>query len=229
MRKPIRGNVPIVLTDEQIIELRKIYAQIRQIEPASAYSMLCLSDTTEEERRFFAAVGDLNTYGRSWEAEQAEAEDLYDAASADEAYAEYVESGCKSTAADEFWKELDAEQPNEETIAAMLEAERIVHDPTARRYHDVEEALAALRADEDDEVDEKLQEAERKAALTDQRYSSGEVLRVLRELKSEFGVESIRPAVEAMIAEAHEVALGNGEYYTYDEVFGEDDDEGTDL
>ncbi len=34
----------------------------------------------------------------------------------------------------------------------------------------------------------------------------------------------VRPAVEAMIAEAGEAALGNGEYYTYDDVFGAEDD-----
>ena len=37
------------------------------------------------------------------------------------------------------------EQPNKETIAAMLEAERIAHDPTVKRYSDVEEALRALK------------------------------------------------------------------------------------
>ena len=36
------------------------------------------------------------------------------------------------------------EQPNKETIAAMLEAERIAHDPSVKRYSDVEEALRAL-------------------------------------------------------------------------------------
>lgn len=37
------------------------------------------------------------------------------------------------------------EQPNRETIAAMLEAERIVHDPNVKRYSDVEEALRELK------------------------------------------------------------------------------------
>ena len=36
--------------------------------------------------------------------------------------------------------------PNAETIAALLEAERIVHDPTVKRYSDVEEALRELKA-----------------------------------------------------------------------------------
>ncbi|MDR1206568.1 MAG: type II toxin-antitoxin system RelB/DinJ family antitoxin [Peptococcaceae bacterium] len=35
--------------------------------------------------------------------------------------------------------------PNAETIAAMLEAERIVKDPSVRRYSDVEEALRELK------------------------------------------------------------------------------------
>ncbi len=42
------------------------------------------------------------------------------------------------------------------------------------------------------------------------------------ELLKEFKVKQskIRPAVEAMIAEADEVASGNGEFYTYDDIFG---------
>ena len=34
------------------------------------------------------------------------------------------------------------DQPNKETIAAMLEAERIAKDPSVKRYSDVEEALS---------------------------------------------------------------------------------------
>lgn len=37
------------------------------------------------------------------------------------------------------------EQPNKETIAAMLEAEHIAHDPSVKRYSDVDEALRALK------------------------------------------------------------------------------------
>lgn len=37
------------------------------------------------------------------------------------------------------------EKPNKETIAAMLEAERIAHDSSVKRYPDVEEALKALK------------------------------------------------------------------------------------
>lgn len=41
--------------------------------------------------------------------------------------------------------EVRLEQPNKETIAAMLEAERIAHDPTVKHYSDVEEALRELK------------------------------------------------------------------------------------
>lgn len=37
------------------------------------------------------------------------------------------------------------ELPNKETVAAMLEAERIAHDPTVKRYSDVDEALRELK------------------------------------------------------------------------------------
>ena len=37
------------------------------------------------------------------------------------------------------------EQPNKETMAAMLEAERIARDPFVKRYSDVKEALMALK------------------------------------------------------------------------------------
>lgn len=41
--------------------------------------------------------------------------------------------------------ELRQERPNKETIAAMLEAERIAHDPSVKHYSDVEEALRELK------------------------------------------------------------------------------------
>lgn len=37
------------------------------------------------------------------------------------------------------------DQPNKETMAAMLEAERIARDLSVKRYSDVEEALRALK------------------------------------------------------------------------------------
>ena len=36
--------------------------------------------------------------------------------------------------------------PNAETVAAMLEAERIVNDSSVKRYSDVEDALAELKS-----------------------------------------------------------------------------------
>ena len=41
--------------------------------------------------------------------------------------------------------EVRLDQPNTETIAAMLEAERIAKDPGIKHYSDVEEALRELK------------------------------------------------------------------------------------
>lgn len=41
--------------------------------------------------------------------------------------------------------DVKLEQPNRETMVAMLEAERIAHDPNVKRYSDVEEALKELK------------------------------------------------------------------------------------
>ena len=41
--------------------------------------------------------------------------------------------------------EIHTERPNKETIAAMLEAERIAKDPNVKHYSDVEEALRELK------------------------------------------------------------------------------------
>ena len=41
--------------------------------------------------------------------------------------------------------EVRLEQPNSETVAAMLEAKRIAHDPNVKHYSDVEEALRDLK------------------------------------------------------------------------------------
>lgn len=51
----------------------------------------------------------------------------------------------QSLRAGDFPFDVKLEQPNRETIAAMLEAERIAHDPTVKRYSDVEEALRELK------------------------------------------------------------------------------------
>lgn len=40
--------------------------------------------------------------------------------------------------------ESEQDQPNEETIAAMLEAERIAKDPSVKGYHDMDELFADL-------------------------------------------------------------------------------------
>ena len=37
------------------------------------------------------------------------------------------------------------DQPNKETIMAILESERIARDPSVKRYSDVEEALRVLK------------------------------------------------------------------------------------
>ena len=37
------------------------------------------------------------------------------------------------------------DKPNQETIAAMMEANRIAHDPDVKKYTDVDEALAELK------------------------------------------------------------------------------------
>lgn len=41
--------------------------------------------------------------------------------------------------------EVKLDQPNKETMAAMLEAERIAKDPNVKHYTDVEDALRELK------------------------------------------------------------------------------------
>ena len=41
--------------------------------------------------------------------------------------------------------EVKLEQPNQETLAALLEAQCLAQDPTVQRYSDVEEALTELK------------------------------------------------------------------------------------
>ena len=52
---------------------------------------------------------------------------------------------CQSLRVGGFPFDVRMEQPNKETMAAMLEAERIARDPSVKRYSDVEEALRALK------------------------------------------------------------------------------------
>jgi DNA-damage-inducible protein J len=42
--------------------------------------------------------------------------------------------------------QITVNTPNAETVAAMLEAEKITADPSIKRYSDVEEALKELKA-----------------------------------------------------------------------------------
>lgn len=51
----------------------------------------------------------------------------------------------KSLRAGGFPFDVRIEQPNAETIAAMLEGKRIAHDPGVKKYSDVEEALRELK------------------------------------------------------------------------------------
>ena len=44
---------------------------------------------------------------------------------------------------------------------------------------------------------------------------------LLREFKA--AQAKVRPAIEAMISEADEVASGNGEFYTYDDIFASEE------
>jgi len=41
--------------------------------------------------------------------------------------------------------DISLNKPNKETIAAMLEAERIAHDPTVKGYTDLDELFADLK------------------------------------------------------------------------------------
>ena len=41
--------------------------------------------------------------------------------------------------------DLRLDRPNKETIAAMMEADRLARDPSVKRYSNVEDALKALK------------------------------------------------------------------------------------
>ncbi len=55
------------------------------------------------------------------------------------------ENRSQSLRADGFPFEVRLDRPNKETMAAMLEAERIARDPSVKHYTDVEEALRELK------------------------------------------------------------------------------------
>nr|WP_072514802.1 DUF6290 family protein [Ndongobacter massiliensis] len=67
---------------------------------------------TEEERKLATAYARLHGVSVGEAFKQAlfeRIEDEYDLAVAEEAYREYLESGCQSTPIEEFWRELDEE------------------------------------------------------------------------------------------------------------------------
>lgn len=67
---------------------------------------------TEEERKLATSYAQIHSISLDEAFKQALfecIEDEYDLAVADEAYKDYVESGCKSTPIAEFWSELNAE------------------------------------------------------------------------------------------------------------------------
>ena len=47
----------------------------------------------------------------------------------------------------QYIDDLERHEPNEETIAAMEEANRLARDPEAKKYADVKELFAELRAE----------------------------------------------------------------------------------
>ena len=67
---------------------------------------------TEEERKLAESYAKIHSYSLSEAFKRAlfeKIEDEYDIAVAESAYQEYVDSGRKSTSAQDFWRELDEE------------------------------------------------------------------------------------------------------------------------
>ena len=67
---------------------------------------------TEEERALAESYAKLHSYSLAEAFKRAlfeRSEDEYDIAAANEAVKEYMDSGCKSTPIEEFWRELDEE------------------------------------------------------------------------------------------------------------------------
>ncbi len=56
------------------------------------------------------------------------------------------------------------------------------------------------------------------ADLISQGLSGDELLKAFKDTQAK-----VRPAVEAMIAQSDNAARGNGEFYTYDDVFGSEE------
>lgn len=67
---------------------------------------------TEEERKLATSYAQIHSLSLGEAFKQAlfeRIEDEYDIAIAEEAYSDYVASGCKSTPIADFWRELDEE------------------------------------------------------------------------------------------------------------------------
>ena len=67
---------------------------------------------TEEERKLAESYARIHSYSLSEAFKRAlfeKIEDEYDIAVAESAYKEYVDSGCKSTPVQDFWRQLDEE------------------------------------------------------------------------------------------------------------------------
>lgn len=65
---------------------------------------------TDEERMLAESYAKIHSFTLAEAFKNAlfeKIEDEYDIAVADEAYKEYVDSGCKSTPIEDFWRELD--------------------------------------------------------------------------------------------------------------------------
>lgn len=65
---------------------------------------------TDEERMLAESYAKIHSFTLAEAFKKAlfeKIEDEYDIAVADEAYKEYVDSGCKSTPIEDFWRELD--------------------------------------------------------------------------------------------------------------------------
>ena len=68
---------------------------------------------TEEEKRLAESYARIHAFSLGEAFKRAlfeKIEDEYDVAVADEAYKEYLDSGCKSKPIQDFWRELDAEE-----------------------------------------------------------------------------------------------------------------------
>ncbi len=68
---------------------------------------------TEDEKRLAESYARIHAFSLGEAFKRAlfeKIEDEYDVAVADEAYKDYLESGCKSKPIQDFWRELDAEE-----------------------------------------------------------------------------------------------------------------------